>query len=74
MLLAADTVYDDDITDAFMAAAAALLQPHATCAHGECTVCGPLGPWPTGCTEAGGNRSCSGGGSSKRMFVALEKR
>jgi hypothetical protein len=80
VLLAADTVYDDDITDAFMAAAAALLQPHAGCPDEGCPICRPLAPRQGLCPEAGSSGGGSGGvgsgsrGSRKRMYVALEKR
>ncbi len=59
-------MYDDDLTYAFMAAAARLLRPAACdcccrCARGCCR----------GAAAAAG---CGGGSSTKQVFVALEKR
>lgn len=70
VFLAADTVYDDDLTEAFMATAAALLQPSASCCcDGACR--GGVNSLGGG----GGNAAAvAGGGSWKRMYVSLEKR
>ncbi len=70
VFLAADTVYDDDLTEAFMATADALLQPSAICC---CDSACRGGVNSIG--GGGGSGAASvGGGSWKRMYVALEKR
>ena len=71
------TVYDDDLTEPFMAAAATLLQPHTCCTDKKCSICSKSWPRQTACSRSGGGGSGSGGGgagSRKRMYVALEKR
>ena len=66
MLLAADCVYDNDLTDAFMAAAATLLQP-CVCAGADAG-CGAwstaTGSSPSGGSKAYGCRGSSGVGAN----------
>lgn len=65
MLLAADCVYDNDITDAFMAAAATLLQPCVCARAGGVGGCGALSS-ATGSSRSGSSEAygCHGSGGA----------
>lgn len=61
VLLAADAVYDNDITEAFMRAAAALLQPRAGCGDSGCAICSASGAASGAAQLPAAQPSASGG-------------